>query len=211
MNKLWLILVLALLAAAAFPSMVLSGDWGSDWEELRRTISLVKSIRTDFVQQKSLKILSRPITSRGRFFYREPGDIRWEYETPIRSVVLLHKGEAHRYMRRDGGEYDEDRGPGVEAVRFVLEEMTHWFAGDFEAGDTFVPTLMPGSPSKIILSPRKQGLQGYIQRIELTLSPRPGVLQSVEIVESTDASTLIEFHNPEINPALSDRLFERVE
>ncbi len=211
MNSLRLILVLALLASAAFPSAVLCGDWGSDWEALRQSLSLVKSIRTDFVQQKNLKVLSRPIISRGRFFYRAPGDIRWEYETPIRSVVLLHKGEVHRYTRHDGGEYDEDKGPGVEAVRLVLAEMTHWFTGHFEAGDTFVPTLMPGSPSTIILSPRKQGLQGFIQRIELTLSPRPGVLRSVEIVESQDASTLIEFQNPEINPALSDRLFERFE
>ena len=47
-----------------------------------------------------------------------------------------------------------------------------------------------------------------IQRIELTLSPRPGVIRSIGIVEGEDTVTLLEFRDVKINPELPAALFE---
>ncbi len=47
-----------------------------------------------------------------------------------------------------------------------------------------------------------------IRLIELTLSPRPGVIQSIAIVESEDTVTLLEFRDVKINQTLPDALFQ---
>jgi outer membrane lipoprotein-sorting protein len=47
-----------------------------------------------------------------------------------------------------------------------------------------------------------------IQRIELTLSQRPGVMKSIRIVENENTSTLLEFRDVQINQPLSASLFQ---
>jgi outer membrane lipoprotein-sorting protein len=41
-----------------------------DFEQLRKDAAGIKTIQARFVQKKQMKILSRPLVSEGRFFYR---------------------------------------------------------------------------------------------------------------------------------------------
>ncbi len=187
------------------PPPVFSG-WADDREQIRKAFLEVKSIKTDFVQHKNMKIFSRPFVSKGRFFYRASADIRWEYESPIRSVLLLSSGNVKRFTWREGA-YSQDSGAGMEAMGIVLQDISGWLSGDFESSSTFTAELKPGPAGKIILYPRDKSLTKFIQRVELTLSATPGVLKAVEIVEGGDASTHIDFSNTEINLQFPDGLF----
>ncbi len=162
------------------------------------------------LEQKKMKILSRPIVSKGRFFYRAPGDLRWEYDSPIRSVLLLNEGNVERFTWRDG-KYSRDAGGSLEGLRFVLQDISGWLAGDFVSSTTFTAELKHGSPDRIVLSPRDESFTKFIQRVELTLAPTPGVLRSVEIVESQENSTYIEFQNVETNLPFGEGLFTGVQ
>jgi outer membrane lipoprotein-sorting protein len=185
-------------------------DWADSWQDMRNAFSKVKSIKTDFVQEKKMRILARPIVSKGRFFYRAPGDLRWEYDSPIRSVMLLHEGDVERFTWREG-KYSRDAGGSLEGLRFVLQDISGWLAGDFVSSTTFTAELKPGSPVKIVLSPREKSFTEFIQRVELTLASTPGVLRSVEIVESQENATHIEFQNVEINLQFGEGLFTDVQ
>jgi outer membrane lipoprotein-sorting protein len=167
-------------------------------DQMREAFSSVKSIRTDFTQEKRMKILARPLVSEGRFFYRSPVQIRWEYSSPIQSVLLMDGGDVKRYTRRDSA-WVQDRGTGLEAMRFVLQDISGWVSGDFESSRNFSAELLNGPPVQVALTPRDPSIGAFIQRVVLTLSSRPGVLKSVEIVEGPTSSTLIEFRNTEIN------------
>jgi len=202
-------LVLVLFIDVVLCSKPVFSGWGENWQDMRNAFSSVKSIKTDFVQEKKMKILSRPIVSRGRFYFRMPGDIRWEYDSPIRSVLLLSQGKVERFTWRDGT-YSRDAGASLEGLRFVLQDISGWLAGDFTSSTTFTAELKPGSPDRIVLLPRDKSLTKFIQRVELTLAPTPGVLRSVEIVESLENSTRIEFQNSEINLPFDNELFEKV-
>ena len=204
-----------LLVLVIFMDVVLCGqptfsDSADSWQDMRDAFSKVKSIKTNFVQQKKMKILSRPIVSKGRFFYQAPGDLRWEYDSPIRSVLLLNKGNVERFTWRDG-KYFRDAGGSLEGLRFVLQDISGWLAGDFVSSTTFTAELKPGSPDRIVLSPREESFTKFIRRVELTLASTPGVLRSVEIVESQENSTYIEFQNVEINLPFGEGLFTGVQ
>ena len=204
-----------LLVLVIFMDVVLCGhptfsDSADSWQDMRDAFSKVTSIKTNFVQQKKMKILSRPIVSKGRFFYRAPGDLRWEYDSPIRSVLLLNEGNVERFTWRDG-KYSRDAGGSLEGLRFVLQDISGWLAGDFVSSTTFTAELKHGSPDRIVLSPRDESFTKFIQRVELTLAPTPGVLRSVEIVESQENSTYIEFQNVETNLPFGEGLFTGVQ
>ncbi len=153
-----------------------------------------------------MKILARPLVSGGRFFFRAPADIRWEYTEPIRSVLLVDQGDAKRFTWRDQG-WQEDRGAGLDAMRFVLQDLSGWVGGDFEASRRFRPDLQQGPPVRVILTPREASMERFIERVVLTLSATPGVLESVEIVEGPDSVTRIEFRNTELNVSFPPGFF----
>ena len=188
-------------------STVFGSDWADNPQDIQKTFSAVHTIQTLFTQEKHLEILAKPLVSEGRFFYEAPDRVRWEYQSPIRTVFLLHDGKARRYTWRDG-KCTRDSGAGVEAMRIVLEDMTHWLSGNFNADGTFTPEFVSGPPPTIRLVPREKSVARFIQHVELVLAPTPGALSKVEIVEGPSSSTSITFQDTRINEPIDDTLFK---
>jgi outer membrane lipoprotein-sorting protein len=200
----WVLLLGCLVLASPSPAETEANRW----LQVQKHFASVTSIRTEFSQKKELKILRKPLVSEGRFFFRAPGDIRWEYTSPIESILLAEGGDVKRYVKRDAS-WVQEQDPGLEAMGQVLRDMSGWLTGDFESSPHFRAELEAGPPVRVILLPRQAAVSSFIERVVLTLSPKPGVLDSVEIVEGPGNSTLIEFQNTEINVPLGKELFER--
>jgi outer membrane lipoprotein-sorting protein len=96
-------------------------------------------------------------------------------------------------------------------MRFVLQDISGWVSGEFDSSRHFEAEIRGGPPFRVILTPRDPSVAAFIQRVELTVSSRPGVLESVEIVESPENSTKIEFRNTEINVPFPEKLFREVQ
>ncbi len=193
-----------MLAASAFIG------WAQSWESIKTTAREVRSVRADFTQEKHMKILARPLVSRGKFIYRTPDSLRWEYLSPVRSVLLMHDGKVRRFMKGRSG-ITEDSGARLEAMRIVVEQIARWLHGDFDSNPDFSAKLLPGKPSRIILTPREEGLASIIRRIELRLSMKPGVIDSVTIQEGPDSRTVLRFTGARLNETIADRAFREIE
>lgn len=51
----------------------------------------MKSIQSNYVQEKHMKQLKEPLTSSGVFYFAEPLNIRWEQVMPVSNVIVLTK------------------------------------------------------------------------------------------------------------------------
>lgn len=180
-------LTLALLTAPG-PGVA---DWGKSWTSVQRAARAVKRVSATFEQRKSMRILRKPLVSRGRFSYVKGGAITWEYTAPLRSRLVLSGGRAVRYLWRNG-RFVPDANSRMSAMSVVLGEIKLWMQGRFRASRAFGATLKPGAPSRIILTPLKKAISQYIQRIELTLAPGRGTIAVVTIVEQAQSTTRIQ-------------------
>ena len=45
------------------------------------------SLRADFVQDKNSEMFLAPVTSKGRFRFKAPDQVRWDYNTPDEMIV----------------------------------------------------------------------------------------------------------------------------
>lgn len=178
--------------------------WADFWEDNRAAARKIFSISAEFVQEKHMKILSKPIVSQGTFHFMAPDSLRWEYRSPVESVLLMHDGKTKRYIRKNGT-IIEDAGANLRSMQLVLQEITHWLEGRFDENPAF--GLSRESGRKIVLSPKEKAVAGIIQRIELVLSDRPGIIQSVMIYEGEDSFTSLLFHNVILNQPLDGSLF----
>jgi outer membrane lipoprotein carrier protein len=202
----WIFTLLALLCL-----LPLVAAWADSWEGLREASKGITSLEARFVQKKTLPMLVRPFVSEGRFFFQAPAQLRWEYDRPVRSVLIMNRGVVKRYLRNDGGWYEET-GASLNAMRVVMEEIVNWQQGRFDANPHFQASLSTDPEPRITLIPREASWGKMIRRIELTLSgEQAGVMKNVRLMEDERSFTDLVFSQVRINRPLPASLFVNVE
>ena len=181
--------------------------WADTWEGIKDAASTITSVRAEFVQEKHMKILAKPLVSKGIFYFQAPNSLRWEYRSPVQSILLMHDGRTKRYLRRNGA-IIEDAGAHLQSMQLVLQDITQWLNGRFEENPAFSASLESGR--KIVLRPKEKSLATIIQRIELILSDRPGIIKAVMIYEGENSYTRFEFKNAILNQPLQDSIFRKI-
>jgi outer membrane lipoprotein-sorting protein len=182
----------------------------TEFEKLRQESVKIKTLQADFIQKKSMKILSKPLVSEGRFYFIVPDSFRWEYFKPLKSIVIAHKNATRRYIHADG-KMVEDKTGGAQAMRIVLNEVAGWMNGRFDQNPSFKASISKAGNTKITLTPVEKSMADFIKKIEITLSPKEGVVKSVKIFEGADNYTQINFNNVKINEAISPTVFQDVQ
>jgi outer membrane lipoprotein-sorting protein len=198
-----------LLIGILLSSAVMLG-WANTWEDIERESAKIQSVSAQFSQLKHMQILTKPLVSKGRFYFQSPDLVRWEYMSPVRSVLLMRKGDIKRYTMGSRG-FVEEAGGSLESMQIVLQEISRWSRGQFTGNEHFSATMKKGKKPRITLTPKEKGLSTMISGIVITLSPdRPGVIKSVKIVESEGNFTLFEFTDVQINGKIPETLFREV-
>jgi outer membrane lipoprotein-sorting protein len=195
--------VLVAILVQGNPALGFSQDWG----DLKRAAEGIRTLKADFTQKRHLKILEAPLISKGRLYYRAPDLLRWEYSSPLRSV-MLKRGEGINVYQFLEGTWKADSSQAVEVRRMIFAEINRWLKGRFNEASGFTPSYDSGPPVRITLTPREE-FKRFLHRIELIFSERPGIIRSVEMVESQEARTKIEFTNLEINAHIPAGIFEK--
>ena len=187
-----------------FGASCLGSAWADPWEELRKSAGKITCVQGEFTQIRHMKILAKPLVSQGILLFQVPDSLRWEYRSPLRSILLTHNGKTKRFVQRNG-DLVEDRSASLQSMQMVVQEIGQWLKGRFDENPAFTAILEPGR--KIALVPKEPSLAALIQRIEIVLSEREGVIESVTIFEGRDSFTKIEFDQVRLNQPIEESLF----
>ncbi len=173
-------------------------------EGVSRPAVQITSIQADFQQEKHMKMLVMPIISHGTFSFQAPASLRWEYTTPVPSILLMHGGSIRKFIAVDG-ELEEAQGLPVGSMQVIMAEITNWLDGRFTENKMF--TVSYPDTDHIVLTPKKGMLAGMIDEIELELADQNGVLEAVTIREGAEGYTRMTFTNRLLNRELPMTLF----
>ena len=204
------VLFVAGLLMATRPSLAAPPAWYEDWTSIRKAASNIKSIETDFVQTRTLKILTKPLVSRGIMAFRRPNDLRWEYQSPLETLLVAKGGNVHRLIKH-GSTWVADASARLEAMKIVLDEINLWLDGNFSSSKTFRPELHPaqaGRAAHVELIPGDPSLGKIIARISINFGERPGTVSSIDIHEEGAGVTHIAFENSRFDQNIPDQRFE---
>lgn len=198
-----ILIALTLLVFGAAPVRAAS------WEAFQQEAAKITSVSARFTQSKHMDILARPLVSQGRFYFQAPDTVRWEYTSPVRSILLMGPEGIKRYTHGSRG-LAEDAAAPLQSMQVVLKEISRWSRGRFTDNEFFSATLTGGRDGKIILVPKEQGMAKMISRIVIApSSERPGVLESVAIFEGEGNHTLFTFTDVVVNSPLDASLFRK--
>ena len=202
-----------LFVTLLIPLCVLMLGWMDSWEEIRKESAKIQSIDARFTQSKYMKILARPLVSTGRFYFLPPDSVRWEYTSPVKSVLLMSSNGIKRYTMGGKG-WAEDASGSLPSMQVVLQEIGRWSSGRFTESEHFTATLKPGREPKIILTPKDKGFSKMVSRIVITLSPsseKAGLLKSVVILEGEGNYTRFEFSDVRVNGSIPESIFRNAQ
>jgi outer membrane lipoprotein-sorting protein len=177
-------------------------------EQMRSAAEKISSIKGDFIQEKQMPILARPLIARGYFAYQRPSSLRWEYQNPLQSILLLHNGNVHRYLKSDN-QWVEDKSSNLKSMEFILQEISKWLNGRFEDNPMF--NVSVETDKKIIMKPKDKSMDQFIRRIELMMADQPGLIKTVTIFENNDSFTRFTFIDPLVNAPIAPVEFQKIQ
>lgn len=166
----------------------------------------LSSVQGDFIQQTHLKILTRPLISHGTFAFQAPQSLRWEYDAPLHSVMLMHNGTTEKLIERNG-KLVPDTGMGAGSLQVILPQIGNWLSGRITDNAAF--TVKRLDQRTLVLTPKDKGLRSVISVIRLHLGKAAGMMESVTIVEGPDASTTLTFNHVVLNRKIPESTFTR--
>ncbi len=197
-------LVLLLCGGLFLCGRARAGDLEDFLTRVEQSAAKVNSFSCDFRQERHLALFARPVVFTGHLYLVRPDRLRWEFSTPIPSLLILDGNIGRRCGQGiETSEFRLDRDP---VMRLVTQQLRTWTSGDYRdlEGD-FTLSLAPG-PS-LVLAPRQPGLAGFLSRITVKFDPRSLQPSRVEIDETGGDSTVLDFTSYRLNPVLPAELF----
>ena len=167
----------------------------------------MKTLRCDFVQKKTISILSEKMLSEGTMLFKQPNKLCWEYTKPYQYRFTLN---GNKIMI--GAEKDNRNVINTGSSR-LFKEMSKVIvslinsSGIFDEGK-FTATFYVGTQDyQVILTPTQKELKRMFCSITLTFSKTDHTVNTVEIKEVNDDVTFITMKNKQINKELNDEIF----
>ncbi len=175
---------------------------------LQAAAAEIQSLSSDFVQEKQLAIFSATLLSNGRFYYRQPDQLRWELLTPVASGFVLRGQQGERWNSLSGeiGAFRIDRDP---LMGVVAKQLLAWARVDIDwLRSRYRIELLAEQPIRLQLFPLDQGEAGFIEQLQILFSADNSHVALVEMHEAGGDKTLLRFEQVQINQPLPEKAFQ---
>ena len=186
--------------------MVSAGANAASMTDIQKAAGTIGSISADFIQEKHMKILVKPLISKGIIRFQSPDALRFEYREPIQNILIMQGKSVSRYIGKDDT-FVRDNAAAVGAMTVVMDEISQWLKGNFSTSVFDATVEETPAPGKIILTPKDKAMTHFIQDIVLVLSEQPGVFKEVVIRENQNSYTRLRFENVQLNQPIDPEAF----
>ena len=161
-------------------------------------------IKAEFVQESTLEAMDITDTATGRAWFKHPGMMRWEYETPDQHAIItdgktlwIHRPLDNQVIVGDALTYfGNGKGASfLSNIELVKEEFT-------------VEKVAPKAPGHLTLKliPKQKELE--ISKIFLNIDPDTFIVESVTTQNAYGDETRINFKNIEFKDQISPSKFQ---
>jgi len=166
----------------------------------------VKTLHSEFAQEKYLSIFEEKLLSSGQFYYQRPDKLRWELLEPVVSGFVLNGDSGKRWHQSIAGsepfKLKQDR-----AMSLIAEQLFAWAKADLDwLHKHYEIGVTQQQPIQLCLLPLAEN-NGFLDHLLITFSPDASYVASVEIHESDGDYTRINFKKTVVNGCIDSDIF----
>jgi outer membrane lipoprotein carrier protein len=168
----------------------------------------LETLEAEFVQRRESEFLTHPEESRGRFAYRAPDRVRWDYLTPKPVALVLDDKEMVTWYQ-DLGKAERVKVGRVSSQVFrylnasgSLENLMKYFAV------TITFSRAPGEPYRLELQPRYTRIKKRLSGMTIWIDRKLFLPVRVRYIESNGDTTEYRFESLRRNSPIPDGRFD---
>lgn len=170
--------------------------------------SSASTLQASFTQEKHMSILNKPFVSTGKFYYKNPDRIRWEYTSPFSYTVVLKNNKVSIKDGNDLQNYDMSNNAIFKEINNTMGGM---MSGKMLEDDNFTKTFYESKSNyKAVLLPKSDKIKSFVKEIHLILNKETLLINNVEMLENGGDKTIILFQNTKQNSPISDTVFDKI-
>lgn len=164
------------------------------------------SIESDFTQVKSLLILSEKITSKGHFCFQKQNNLRWEYNTPYKYVIVITKDKI--LIKDENAKVKKYDMNANKVFKEINEIMISCVNGDVLRSGKFKITYFENEKTyKIELIPLAKSMKESLKKINMYFDKSVSSVTKLEMIENGEDMTTIDFTNKQLNAPIPAEKF----
>lgn len=174
-------------------------------EVFTTTAKSTYTIKSDFVQEKELGLLSEKIISKGKFWFKKENRVRMEYQEPFQYLMIINQNSI--YMK-DGQKENKVSTKSNRLFQQVNRIMVDCIQGTVLNNAAYKIKLFENNQIFLIeLSPSAKGLREIFKNINIFVAKKDYSVTKLELHEQSGDKTIITYLNKELNTTLPDALF----
>ncbi len=165
-------------------------------DDLKAKQAKIKTVSANFTQEKKTKLLNKPIKAEGRFLYKQPDRIRWEYRGSVNMQVLFNGKDIWIYYP-DLKEADKLTGLSQYGSLMQFDVLT--MSRDY--------TITARKEKTIIFLKFSPKVKGPISQIEMEIPEESSFPRMVQLFDPNNEPTTIFFRDVKLNPEIQESSF----
>src|SRR5215204_320692 len=190
---------------AQYPGYKAIGDPVRFKELFTTTAKSTQTIKSDFIQEKELSLLSEKIISKGKFWFKKDNKVRMEYQQPFQYLMIINQNNIYI---KDGGKESKISTRSNKLFQQINQIMLDCIQGTVLNNPDYKINSFENSQSFLIeLSPSAKALREFFKNINIFVSKKDYSVVKLELYEQSGDKTVINYLNKELNTTLPDALF----
>ena len=177
------------------------------FSRITNSVAGVKTISSDFIQEKHLNMLNKVQILKGKFYYKSDDRMRWEMYEPVNAGFSVNGKNAKRWDKKSGG-MQSFKVYQVPFIKKFADRVFAWAKADIkQLQKKYRIQVLSDQPVDLKLYPISSQERKHLKHLRFIFSADTSHVRVIETHESDGDITLIRFLNLRINEHLDDSLF----
>jgi len=192
-------------ARAQYAGYTLLSDTAGFKQQFAAAAQKTTSIKSNFVQEKNLSVLSQKIVSRGKFSFRRENSVRMEYTSPFTYLMIL--ADNHIYIR-DGQHENNLSSKSSKLLGQINQLIVDCVKGTVLSNPDFNVRVFNGTQTYLLeLSPISPRLKDLFRNVRVVIDKKDFSASAILMQEPSGDFTNITFTHKELNSPIPNAMF----
>jgi len=175
--------------------------------ELAQLTQKISTIKSPFIQEKHLSFLTENIISKGEFYFKNPGFLRWEYTEPFEYLIIFTDKNIFIKDEENISSFDTESNKMFSEINNI---MTGTIQGNlFNDSERFTVEYFEDNQQYLLkLVPRMPEMKSMLQSIHIYIDKSDLSVAKIKMTESSNDYTSITFINRKLNTTIDNDKFD---
>jgi outer membrane lipoprotein-sorting protein len=166
--------------------------------KLAQMADSTKTILCDFVQEKYLVVMTEKIVSKGHFWFKRENNIRWEYTSPFKYLIIINNNHLYTSDERNQNKYDLNSNKMLQAINgFIAGCIQGNIVKNKEEYN--IEYSENSSLYFVKLVPKSDKMKQMLAEVQIWFDKKDLTVSRLKLVESGGDYTIIDFINKKLN------------